>query len=247
MTVDFQRDLRLIFIDALSRYADKDSKRALNKKNEGELVLCYLNWRRRMIMPQPRRPIESAEFAVSKCQPTYTKQVGTLLSKIETGVDISCHLSSNVLCPYVHRGNPKPLTPKNRPDLDLLLNDWGIHHLHISDEMDPRGTGFVKRGDPLLFAVFMPDRVYLLDILTHKDFVSDRLFQIIHANWPNDRLIVSLNVLPGRSDSTGDRKRLREAGYVTWVIIDNKPYISGVSCMSCKRRRALTLPRGGSL
>jgi hypothetical protein len=232
MAVDFRRDLRLIFTDVLSRNADKDSKAAIRKMTEGKLVLCYLNWRRRMIKPQPRILIGSAEFAVSKRQPAYIKQVSALLSKIETGVDISCHLSSRVLCPYVHRGNPKPMTPKNRPDLDLLLNDWGIHHLHISDEMDPKGTGFVKRGDLLLFAIFIPDRVYLLDILTHEDFASDRIFQIINANWPNDRLIISLNVLPGRPDSTGDRKRLREAGYITSIIIDNKLYISGITCMS---------------
>ena len=233
MTVDFKRDLRLIFVDILSKYADKDSKRAINKMDEGELVLRYLNWRRRMILPQPRRLIESAEFVVSKGQSVHSRQVCTLLSKIEMGIDISCHLSSRVLCSYAFREEPKPLTPKNRPDLDLLLNDWGIHHLHISDELDPGGTGFVRRDDPLLFAIFMPDRVYLLDILGHEDFASDRFFQIIHANWPNDRLIVCLNgLMPGKPDSTEQRKKHRSEGAVTWVPIDGKPYISGISCMS---------------
>src|ERR1039457_5676815 len=103
MNIDFQRDLRQIFISVLCKYADRESKLAINKMTEGELVLRYLNWRRRMIMPQPRKLLESKEFATTKQNPSYCKQVNTLLSDIESGKDITCHLSESVLYAYVYK------------------------------------------------------------------------------------------------------------------------------------------------
>jgi hypothetical protein len=229
MNIDFQRDLRRIFIGVLSTNADADAKVAIEQMTEFELVACYLNWRRRMILPQPRRLIESKEFAVSKRHSTYCKQIDALLSEIESGKDITRHLSKLVLHAYVHKEAPKPLSPRRRPDLDLLLNDWGIHHLHISDEMEPGNTGFVKRDGPLLFAIFLQDRVYLLDILGHNDFANDHLLHVVAANWSNERLIVKLGVMPGATDTAKERNMLRSAGIATAAIIDGHAYVSGLT------------------
>ena len=47
---------------------------------------------------------------------------------------------------------PQKHPERGRPDLDLLLNNWGVHHLHISSIVEP--DGFVKRDGPLLFVSF---------------------------------------------------------------------------------------------
>ena len=72
---------------------------------------------------------------------------------------------------------------KTRRDLDLLIADWGIHHLHLSPERDGRRTG------DLLFAVFRPDDAYLLQILPHGNWAELSLLETIVRNWPDGALI----------------------------------------------------------
>lgn len=228
MRIDFQTDLRNIFIYVLSKNANAAARHAIQKMTEFELVACYLNWRRRMITPQPRRLIESAKFAITKQNPGHAESLTTLLAKIQNGDNLIPHLSKRVLNVYTHRANPKPL--RRRPDLDLLLNDWGIHHLHLSTEMDPKNPGFVKRDGPLMFAIFYPDRVYLIDILGHDDFENDHLFRVIVENWPNDGLAIKLKgILPGSAPTAQERSMGRSAGLAMMVNIGGHAYMPGLT------------------
>jgi hypothetical protein len=152
ISADFHSDLRHIFAGVLNMNADVDSQRDIHNMTEFQLVACYLNWRGRIIDPQPRRLIESSEFVLTKQNPIYANRVTNLLSKIQNGGDLTPHLSKRIREVYTHRQTPKPFG--GRPDLDLLLNEWGIHHLHISDEMESGNTGFVKRDGPLVYAIF---------------------------------------------------------------------------------------------
>jgi hypothetical protein len=226
--VDFQNDLRRAFIGVLSLNAnDEDLSHILNM-TEFQLVACYLNWRSRIIDQQPRQLMESMEFAAAKLNPSYFTLVPTLLTKIQNGDNLLPHLSRRILSVYTHRAKPKPL--EGRPDLDFLLNDWGIHHLHLSDEMEPGNTGFVKRGDPLLFAIFMEDRAYLIDILGHNDFANDHLIRVLVSNWPNDNLVVKRGgVLPGSEPTTEERRLVRSAGVDMAVKVDGYAFISGLT------------------
>ena len=86
---------------------------------------------------------------------------------------------------------------------DLLLYDWGIHHLHLgiaSCEKDPR---FVARTNELLYVRVEPNDLYCIDILTHDPvdgFANQRLISIIHDNWPHllqKYRIIGVNADPG--------------------------------------------------
>lgn len=66
---------------------------------------------------------------------------------------------------------------------DGLLNDWGIHHFHIG-EIDKQ-SGKVSRTGPLLYALVKDDHFYMIDVMSHKDFSTQRLLDIIYSNWPD--------------------------------------------------------------
>jgi hypothetical protein len=62
--------------------------------------------------------------------------------------------------------------------LDLLLNEQGIHHVHL-----PGIRG--KAGAPILFVIFEPAHAVFLDLARHDDYQTDRLARISYKNWPD--------------------------------------------------------------
>lgn len=80
---------------------------------------------------------------------------------------------------------------------DGLLWDYGIHHLHLSKEVEE--SGFVKRSDYLLFAIVTQEDAYFVDVRLHPKrgdlgWVRQDLLEIVHSNWPE---LVEAKVLRG--------------------------------------------------
>jgi hypothetical protein len=113
----------------------------------------------------------------------------------------------------------------HRKDLDLLLNDWGIHDLHISSNIE--ADGFVRRGGPVIFAIFKSDRAYFIDIMQHRDWAREHIIRVILENWPNDGLVNEIKGVVGlsRSYSDDERAKIRAAGISTFVEIDGHVYM----------------------
>jgi len=63
---------------------------------------------------------------------------------------------------------------------DLLLNNWGIHHFHLGENIQ---NDFYQRTNNLLFVKVESDSVYFLDIKDHDNFSSIDFLKIIHNNW----------------------------------------------------------------
>jgi hypothetical protein len=222
--VDFEGDLKSIFIALLSRHADSASQKALETMSVSDLVVRYLNWHYRLISPWPRSLFPSREFTATAAKPEYAGLVAPLLSKIERGEELLPHLSKSILCVFKHQDEPQ--RKGRRPDFDFLLNDWGIHHLHLSDRIVP-GTGFTERDGPLLFAVFRPDAAYLIDILRHGEWANEHLFRVMVSNWPDDRLALQLGVMPSRTGPTKEeRQELRKVGVNVGVEVDGQVDLS---------------------
>ena len=81
--------------------------------------------------------------------------------------------------------------------LDGLLWDFGMHHFHLSKEVEP--SGFVKRSDYLLFAIVTQDKVYCVDVQRHPQqgdlgWVRQDLLRIVHSNWPE---LIKAKILRG--------------------------------------------------
>ncbi len=91
-----------------------------------------------------------------------------LVRKFEVGENVNPHLSKAI---------------KNAGDRnyhDALLNDWGIHHLHLGVE-----TGsFIARTGPLLFAMVRDEAVYMIAVKKHGAWADRDLVEVVHQNWP---------------------------------------------------------------
>ncbi|HYD51134.1 MAG TPA: hypothetical protein VEA99_00855, partial [Gemmatimonadaceae bacterium] len=164
---DFLEDVRSQMINLLRRSGfNVDRTTAVARTCE-----LYFNACRRHIEPRPRRAHISRELSARRLSLMERRGLKAVERLSESG------------------GNLNPFLSKRIKDLeynDLLLNDWGIHHMHLDVDSPGKG-GFVHRSGPLLFARVEADDLYLIDVLGHEprtNFANDSLLRTLHANWP---------------------------------------------------------------
>jgi len=226
MTIDLKAAIRKWAIDTLPYdHSDADIAAEFKRKGATELLIIYHNWMSRHIFAMPRKVHISAAYEANPTTTQRKTDLDALIEKIEKGNDLTPHLSTRVnisldsLSKKINR----------RKHLDLMLIEWEVHHLHISQKM--RSDGFVERGNPLLFAVFHVFDAYLIDVMTHDDFNRDHILEIMVREFPDAGLIHELKVGPGeemrglvRRHNEDERTVLRNAGINTLVEIDGKVY-----------------------
>jgi hypothetical protein len=185
---------------------------ALKAKSPRELLVLYLNWRERLIPAAPRRVLRSSVFDDSPILHQRSAAIAQIVDDIEQGRDLTRYLSRRVTIGFELPRNAAKKNLKKLHHLDLLLNDWGIHHLHVSTATE--ADGFVKRAGPLIFAIFKPACAYLIDAGAHRDFAREQLIRIIIEAWPDDGLAFELKGIlgGGRSYTDEERAGLRAAG-----------------------------------
>lgn len=125
------------------------------------------------------------------------------MGRLSKGQDVTPHLSRAVRHAYQSAPSRTPL--QRRQDLDLLLNDWGVHHLHLSTQVE--ADGFVKRTECLLFATFGPQDAYLIDIMKHGDWTREHVLEVMIREWPSAGLVHELKIVVGLSERMTEAKR----------------------------------------
>ena len=145
----------------------------------------------------------------------------SLIQRIKGGDDLKPFLSRSVKVALDRRkGTPHHL----RKDLDLLLAEWGVHHLHLS--MVIQGDGFAKRTRDLLFVVLRPDDAYLIGIFPHGSWTKRSVAERAARNWPKAELFLRSNYAIGLAhewDESGSAA-LRKAGLTQAMVIDGHVY-----------------------
>ena len=156
-------------------------EKELSGMRPDELLMMYMNWKFRQIHAHPRKVLLSAELLKRKqnadplLEP-FKEEFQRLTEMIAAGEDLSFLLSRDVVYkPY--ELNPDFARLKDEKHLDLLLNEQGIHHLHLP-------TLERKKGTPIVFGIFYLREAFLLDVAPHDDWSSDRLARISYSNWP---------------------------------------------------------------
>jgi hypothetical protein len=204
---------------------------ALRAKRPGELIVLFLNWRERLVFPTPRQVLISRAFEQNPILYRKSVAVSQLITDIEHGRDLTKYLSRNVKIGFELPRKQGSKALRRLRYLDLLLNDWGIYHLHASTVIE--SDGFVERNKELIFAIFRPERAYLIDILSHEDFTEERLIQIVVDTWPNDHLVNEIKGVTGsrRRYTKEDRSKLRDVGITTFVEIGDRVFLpaAGIS------------------
>jgi hypothetical protein len=121
-----------------------------------------------------------------------------LENKITSGIDIKPHTSDKIL---------------NLKYFDHMLSDWGVFHLHLGINPDPRKPGFVQRTGPLLFARFDESKAYFINVMRHGDWECRDIVEVIHRNWPTTIATKKLDYVVDISLNPSDSeiKKLRKA------------------------------------
>lgn len=163
----------------------------------------YLNLKQRLVDPLPRKVHFSKQF---DCPSNLKEGLNLIKVKIEKGEDITPHLS----------GKFKDLNYQ-----DMMLNDWGIHHLHLGTKLDEK-TGLVKRTGPILYVKFDNDNAYFIQVMKHGEWANDEIIKIIHTNWPEsikDYRLRSISIPEEHNLTKKQRAKFRDAGITTVVKV----------------------------
>ncbi len=137
----------------------------VNILDNRELMIYYFTTCDRIINKHPRNVHEAAGIVVP---PSRQAGYDALKERFVKGESVMPFMSKQI---------------KGLKFQDKMLFDWGIHHFHLHDVIEP--DGFVKQKDELVYAIVEKDDVYFIDVLGH-DYWSDRdLLEKVLANWPH--------------------------------------------------------------
>lgn len=174
------------------------------------LLVDYFEVLRKHIPPRRRKVYIAPELMQKIDTPQYAgwkKRFYEIKEKFENGDDMNNFLSKRA---------------DENGFKDRMLTCWKMHHVHFYPEK--------KKGDMLLFAVIMEDRVYMVDVLPHNKkyvFSTFDLLNIVHSNW---REIFEPYRLRGITDvepvitKDEDIDKLRKAGISTAVQLGEDVY-----------------------
>ena len=160
LEIDLKKDFETIVFKDLVRSGIKNV-------NPKEAVFQYYNLLKRRVEQKPRHILYSREF---KCPEKYKLALEEFEGKAKKGADLTPYLSEKL----------------QRADYnDLLLNDWGIQHFHLSRRF--RDDGLVARSQYLIFAKVTADTIYMIQVYDHNAedvFSREELIRILADNWP---------------------------------------------------------------
>jgi hypothetical protein len=183
----------------------------------------FMNWQSRLVHPHPRHVNKAIGFDSLPTVRTNRPAVEALLSSLVRGDEVDRHLSRDVSQGYCMH----PAAQKDGPDFDLLLNEWGIHHLHLG--RSPKQGGRRARSNELLYVIFGRRVAFVLAVAPHGAWASRRLIEATVGSWPNQGLFVALNVIPGRGWTEDEHRRLRKTGLTAATVTNDQAWISGVT------------------
>lgn len=159
---EFMNDLRLALISKLESNGFKCDRGELDT---WKWIYRFLNYQNRLIKIKRRKVHFSDEIVIPD---SLKPAVENIKEKFETGSSVNGFLSKNIQKLDYH---------------DLLLNDWGIYHLHLGN-INGEKSSFATRTDELLFVKVDNDDVYFINIYRHGCWNEIELIKIIYSNWP---------------------------------------------------------------
>ena len=214
--IDLLRDLVEIFRADLVRIGF-DQEEVNGITGHEELFALYYNAARRLVSHQPRAVRKVRQFVAPR-DPQQAKALDTIERKLREGETVAPYLSRKA---------------RSLSYNDHLLNDWGIHHLHLGTNLE--ADGFVNRTRALLYVVFGDTLdvygegntdAHLIGVMSHNDFATQELLEITHANWP--RLMQFGSVVGLKGDRLSDDQisvlRSRRLNYCL-LLRDGKAYL----------------------
>lgn len=207
--IDFEADI----VSGIEKLipAGVRGRNSVSSMSADEAWHAYANWTSRLVAPMPRTVRVSRELESALPGLPDAIAVRTVLDEIANGIDLQPRLSKRILSFHDAKRSRAPIN--QRSDLDLMLNDWGVHHLHLGAHRP--GEDFTERSANLLFVSFIGSNAYAITVMPHNDWSNEQVLQVIAENWPGEEgVIYASKGIVGLAETVapGDRKALRNAG-----------------------------------
>ena len=210
-----QMDFKSDVAHEIVRYFDKNSIKFDRGRSTDTSYLLerYFRARVKMIFQRPRRVHYSAELRakLGALEERYRQPLATIEDRFKAGGDLTEFLS-------------KLTSNVDKPD--AMLNDFGIHHLHLGVKRSAN-AGRVERSGMLLLVWVGNDDAYLIDTRPHPrrrapndyGWSHQEYLEIIDRNWPHLLDPSELRGVSGDSVSDSGRKELqrKNANVVTRI------------------------------
>ena len=203
------KDYEIFIIETILSFYTKHNVKYRPKRTCSEYISHYFNFRLRYIgVDNPFEVFISNELQHKIHFHPNKHCVENIISKLKNGDDVNAYQSIQL---------------SNTEYDDDLFNDWGLHHLHLSDNPNPSHPNYNQRTDDLLFIRFVDDKAYLIDILPHKNFHKKSLIAVIQNNW--DFLLQDVGHLWEPDFSEDEIRIMRKKGYTIGVNVNGKGYV----------------------
>lgn len=178
------------------------------------------NLKFKMISQKTRNVHYSSELRDKTLKEPYASALKEIEDKFKNKGDLNPYLSRHAFDPEFQDG---------------LLNDWALHHLHLSVTKDKKTKYLYSRSGCLLFVAVGPNDVYFLDIRPHNEsyrsnpeyplWVRNEFLEIIDTNWSFLLEKYKINGFsPAKTLSKEEILEFRENNYYTFVQIGTNVY-----------------------
>lgn len=203
MNIDFVRDAKELFRRRLEAMG-------VSVKHDNDPIISWYIYCGRRIPISRRKVVKAKGFS---CPSLFMEKLKSLEMEIENGANLDSYLSRSIM---------------DCSKDDLMLYDWGIYHLHISDNLDTKKSdGFMERSDLLLYALFNDDNAYFIKTMNHKGennmWTKKECLEIINDNWPHLLEPHIMKGIAGEQQYVSDDERscLRKNHVNTFITLDN--------------------------
>lgn len=187
LKTDFEAD----WIVEMRRIMEEHWAMDLASAKTEELAALFFHARTRRVEPRPRAVHLSHAFV---CPLEHEAGWGGLKVKIETGEDLSPHLSL---------------------EIEDSRGKGGIYHFHLGQAQHAKNKRFVERTGPVVFGFPTDDAFHAVGIYQHGAWSDSSVIETLHSNWPH---LTQSARMQGSGMSLGqyctdeNRKMLRAAG-----------------------------------
>jgi hypothetical protein len=196
--MDWESELKVLITEF---FKSREIKYTPNTKRF-DCLTDFVNLEMKTVKAFPRTVFKSKKVKSLSLPPEISKALAYIEDKFKKGIDVTFHLSKNVLAPSYN---------------DRLLNEWRIHHLHLSDKKKA-GSKYYERSKHLLFVAFTTTQVLFIDVRDHNEeylWAKKELLEIIYDNWydilkPHKENDIKLS----ENYSDADIFNLRKNGYM---------------------------------
>jgi len=221
LVADFCADLSAMARQYLKEHAPNDAI------PDNDVVPRYFDSLRRWPASQPRKVWIADNF---HCPDAVRAGWELLHDKIIKGESVLPHLSTG---------------HASVTNLDGLLNDWNIHHLHLGTTPHCSKPQFVKRTKQVLLAAITDTEFYAVFVLPkHGGWAVKDIIETLHQNWLELLRPYRVHMVTDENLDKDKRKSVRDAKVQVFTAVsDGTVYmpigggvaLSGVSIVAVRR------------